>query len=317
MSILLFIGGLVAVLAGAQALVVGASRLAASFGISPIVIGLTVVGFGTSAPEMVVSALASFEGEPETALGNVLGSNIVNVGLVLGVSAAIYPLRPDRSVLRREGPVMIFASIGVTLVALNGVIERPFGILMLLAMAVFLVMSLRGSRQDSAEIAREVEEFEETTHLLGPGSRLLEMGLVLAGLVLLVGGGHSLVTGAVDIAESAGIPEFVIASTMVAIGTSVPELATSIIAAFKREADIAVGNVIGSNLFNLLVVLGLAVLIQPVDVSDTIKLVDLPLMTAFAIGAIVIARTGWRIGRLEGWLLMLCYAGYLALLLLR
>lgn len=316
LAYIFFLIGLAAILAGAQLLVVGASRFAATFGVPPIVIGLTIVGFGTSAPEIVISGLASFQGDPDTALGNVVGSNIANVGLVLGVAACIYPLVPDRTVLRREGPVMVAVSLAFLALGFTGEYERWHGAIMLAALAVFLLVSLRWTR-DEPEFAAEMEDLEHQTGLIRPSSVLKDIVYVLIGIAFLFAGGQALISGATDIAADIGIPEFVVASTLVAIGTSLPELATSITAALKKEADIAVGNVIGSNIFNLLGVLGIAAVIAPIPVEGVVQQVDLPAMVAFSLVAMAMARWGYHIARWEGAALLLVYVAYVGFLLAR
>lgn len=302
---------------GAHILVLGASRLAAAVGISPLIIGLTVVGFGTSAPEMVVSAVASFQGNPETALGNVTGSNVANVGLILGTAALIMPLRPDRSVVVRDGPLMIVITIAVVALAFTGEFTRLIGIGLLLGLAAYLIANYFFSQREPSAIVAEIEEFEETVGLLKDGGKWKQVAYVVGGLALLLVGGQTMVTGAVDIAEGLGISEFVIASTIVAIGTSTPELATSVVAAFKREADIAVGNVVGSNVFNLLGVLGIGAVIAGIPVSDIVRDIDMPLVLAFSVAMLVFAATGKGIGRVQGVVLLVAYVAYMAYLLAR
>lgn len=317
LSYFLFAIGLAGVMLGAHILVLGASRLAAAVGISPLIIGLTVVGFGTSAPEMVVSAVASFQGNPETALGNVTGSNVANVGLILGTAALIMPLRPDRSVVRRDGPLMILITLAVVALAFTGEFTRVIGIGLLLGLAAYLVLNYLFSRREPSAIVAEVAEFEETVGLLKGNGKWKQVAYVVGGLALLLAGGQTMVTGAVDIAEGLGISEFVIASTIVAIGTSTPELATSVVAAFKREADIAVGNVVGSNVFNLLGVLGIGAVIAGIPVSDTIRDIDMPLVLGFTVAMLVFAATGRGIGRVQGVVLLVAYVAYMVYLLAR
>lgn len=317
LAYVLFVAGLAGVLAGAHVLVVGSSRMAATYGVPPVVIGLTIVGFGTSAPEIIVSGLASLQGDPATALGNVVGSNVANVGLVLGLTALIFPLRPDRTVLRREGPIMVVVSFAFLAVAFTGGYEPWHGAIMLVVLAVFLGVSMRWARDEPPEVVAEIEAFERETGLLNPSSVWLQVVFVLGGIGMLFAGGQSLITGAVDIAEDFGIPEFVVASTLVAMGTSVPELATSAVAAMKREADIAVGNIIGSNLFNLLAVLGIASLIGAIPVEGIVRWVDMPVMVAFSVVAVAMARTGWVMARWEGAVLLSAYVIYIGYLLAR
>ncbi|MDZ7727817.1 MAG: calcium/sodium antiporter [Dehalococcoidia bacterium] len=317
LAVLLFVAGLAGVVAGAHFLVLGSSRLAAALGVPSIVIGLTVVGIGTSTPELVVSAAAAINDQPATALGNVVGSNIANVGLILGISALIVPLVPDRTVLSREGPILIGVSVVFMLVALTDSFEWWFGAIALAGLAGFLVLSLRWSRDEPEPVVAQVEQFETETGLVKAEPHW-QSGLYIAGgIALLVAGGQSMVTGAVDIADTIGIPEFVVASTLVALGTSMPELATSVVAAVRREADIAVGNIVGSNLFNLLGVLGLSAVLSPIPVDGASQRIDLPFMTGLTVVGVLFARQGFRLGRREGAALLAAYIIYIAWLVLR
>lgn len=316
MDYLLFAIGLGGVLLGANILVQGASRLATRLGVPPIVVGLTIVGFGTSAPEIIVSGIASATGDPDTALGNVVGSNVANIGLVLGVTALMSPMIPDRTVLRREGPVMVVVSAAFLFLAFTGQYTQWQGAIMLLVLAVFLYLSFRWSREDAPPAM--LGDVEEIPVAGGRSVNIpLQVGYVVVGIAMLFGGGQALITGAVGIAETFGIPQFVIASTLIAIGTSVPELATSAVASFRKEADIAVGNVIGSNLFNLLAVLGIASLIAEIPIDGTVQRLDMPIMVSFSVVALIFARSGHKMERWEGAVLFAGYVSYMALLLLR
>ncbi len=317
LAYLLFVLGLLGVLAGAQLLVSSSSRLAAMLGVPPIVVGLTIVSFGTSAPEIVISGLASYQGHPETALGNVVGSNIANVGLVLALAAVIYPLRPDRTVLRREGPVMVVISLVFLAVAFTGGYERWHGAVMLAVLAALLVVSLRWSREAGPGALAGGVEIIQVRPRLSVWRAMGQAGYAVVGIGLLFGGGQALVSGAVDIAEQFSVPQFVIASTLVAIGTSVPELATSVVAALRKQADIAVGNIIGSNIFNLLAVLGIASLAGAIPVEGIVQQVDMPVMAAFSIVAVAAARWRYSMTRWEGGALLAAYVLYLSFLLVR
>jgi cation:H+ antiporter len=308
----LLLAGLGALYFGAEWLVRGSARLAASLGVRPLVIGLTVVGFGTSMPEVVVSALASARGQPDTALGNVLGSNIANPGLILAIAALIAPMKCDLSLLRREGPLMVGITILFCALAwTTGVYARWQGAVMLAGLAAFVYFSLRWARAEPAEVEAEFARFESEQRLLERGRRSRQLLLIVGGLITLVVGGHLLVTSAVEIARRLDVPEMVIAATIVAVGTSVPELATSIVAAMRREADISVGNIIGSNIFNLLGVLGLASLVRPIPVAEAVRRFEFVWMLAFAALTALILRTGHRITRAEGALLLAAYAAFL------
>jgi cation:H+ antiporter len=306
--------GLALLYFGAEWLVRGASRLAFMLGMRPLVIGLTVVGFGTSMPEVVVSGLASWRGQSEVALGNVLGSNIANSGLILAIAALITPLKSDLGLLRREGPLMVAVSLAAYALAWTGAIARWHGVVMLALLAAFVWLALRWARAEPPAIEAEFEEFEQQRHLLDRGHLWRQMGFVVAGLVLLVAGGHLLVTGAVALAQRLSVPEMVIAATLVAVGTSLPELATSVVAAIRKQMDISVGNIIGSNIFNLLGVLGISAAIRPLPVAAAARDFEFLWMLGFAAATALVLRTGQRISRLEGVLLLAAYAAFVILL---
>ena len=313
---LLFAAGLFFVLAGARWLVSGSSRLAATFRVPPVVIGLTVVGFGTSAPEMVISGLASYEHQPGIALGNVVGSNVANVGLVLGTAALLVPLRPNLTVLRREGPLMLGISAGVALAATSGAIEQWMGVILLAGLVIYVIGSFVIVRGEDEAITASIEAYERRRRLIGVPDPVTHLGTVAGGMAALILGAHFLVDSASAIAVDLGLPEFVVASTIIAVGTSVPELATSLVAALRKQADLALGNIIGSNVFNLLGVLGLAATIDAIPVSSA-RLLDLVVMVAFSLVAIYFSRTGGVLGRLEGSILVSAYAGFTAFLFLQ
>lgn len=306
--------GLAALFTGAEAVVRGAARLAQLLGARPLVIGLTIVGMGTSAPEVVVSAVAAARGESAVALGNVLGSNIANVGLILALAALVCPMRADIGLLRRETPLLLAFSVGCYGLAWTGAYTRWQGALLLVGLVAFVRLALRWARSEPVAIEREFAEFEGKL-LAGASSPVRATSFVAAGLILLLVGGHVLVVAAVSLARSAGISEAAIAATLVAAGTSLPELATSLVAAARRQPDIAVGNIIGSNLFNLLGVLGLAAVIRPVEVSLAQRDFEFPVMLAFTAAAAVMLRTGHRFTRVEGALLLAAYAAFCWLLL--
>ena len=322
---LLLLTGLALLAGGAEALVRGASRLAASVGVSPLVIGLTVVGFGTSMPEVVVSALASFNGEPAIALGNVVGSNIANPGLILAVAALILPMRCDMQLLRRDAPIMILVTMLVLALSWTGRIARLDGLLTLAGLGAFVWLTLRWARLEPPRIAAEFAAFEHDRGWLPEDNeanrgrlqrrRILHCLWIALGIGLLVGGGHLLVESATALARRFGISDAVIGATLVAVGTSLPELATSVVAALRREADISVGNIIGSNIFNLLGVLGLAAAIRPIPVPAVVRDFDLLWMAAFAAATALVLRTGHKVTRLEGAALLAAYAVFVILLL--
>lgn len=318
MTFVYLIAGLVLLVAGAEVLVRGAAKLAAQFGIPPLIIGLTVVAFGTSAPETAVSVQSAFNGSGDLAIGNVIGSNIANVLLILGMTALIAPLIVSRQLIRLDVPIMIGASLLTFGLAWDGSLSRLDGALLfagILAYTAFLIYNARKDKgNDDDEFAKEFGLDEAPK----PYAWVINLGLIIAGLVLLVAGSNFLVEGAVTLARALGISELVIGLTVVAIGTSLPELATSILAAIKGERDIAVGNIVGSNIFNLLCVLGLASLVSPaaISVSPNALAFDFPVMIAVAVACLPIFFTGYRINRWEGLLFLAYYVAYTLYLIL-
>ncbi|AAZ98473.1 K+-dependent Na+/Ca+ exchanger related-protein [Thiobacillus denitrificans ATCC 25259] len=316
MQVLMFLLGLVALIAGAEALVRGASRLAVSWGISPLVVGLTVVAFGTSAPEMAVSVGAALSGSASLAIGNVVGSNIANVLLILGLSALIAPLVVHEQIIRQEIPIMIGASLIVVAMALDGAIGRVESALLfvlVVAYTVFLVVqSRRASQSASDEFAGEIPRSRWDRHWS------VQVAMVLVGLGLLVLGANWLVDAAVAFARVMGVSDLVIGLTVVAVGTSMPEIATSLIAAWRGQRDIAVGNVVGSNIFNLLAVLGAAGVLSGsgLGVPDAARNFDLWVMLAVAFACLPILLTGREIARWEGAVFIAYYAAYVGYLVL-
>lgn len=315
---LLFLAGLVVLVAGAEILVRGASRLAAALRISPLVIGLTVVAFGTSAPEVAVSVTAALRGEGDVAVGNVVGSNIVNVLLILGASALISPLAVRAALIRRDVPLMIGVSALVPLLLWNGRVGRVEGTLLVAGLVTWVVLLVRWSRAESKDIA---EEYAKEFGVPPPASAARTAGnalLVLAGLALLVAGARWLLAGAIEIARHAGLDERTIGLTLVAVGTSLPEIAASILAAWRGERDIAVGNVVGSNMFNVLAVLGTSAAVSPSGITSSPQILrfDVPVMLLAAAVCLPLAWTGSRVSRLEGALLLSGYVAYTAALLL-
>lgn len=305
---LLVVVGLGILLAGAEALVRSAVGLAARAGISPLVVGLTVVAFATSAPELAVTAVAALEGTGELAFGNVVGSNVFNVLAILGLSSVIAPLIVDRKLVRFDVPVMIGVSVLVGLAGLDGKVGRGEGLLLLGGLAAYLTISVRSerARQHQNPGVRESGEAGSGAGRVHPAWLVIAL---LCGLGMLVLGSHWLVTGASQIARAAGISERIIGLTLVAAGTSLPELATSVVAAARGQREIAVGNIVGSNLFNLFCVLGAAAVILPVPVSPAALRLDVPVMVGSAVVCLPFFWTGLRLSRIEGALML---AGFLA-----
>ena len=314
----LIVIGLVFLVAGGEVLVRGASRLAAIMGIPPLVVGLTVVAFGTSAPELAVSIKASLGGQTDIAVGNVVGSNIFNVLFILGVSASISPLVVSSQLIRIDVPLMIVASVLVLLFGIDGAIGRFEGFSLFAGLVVYITWTVVMSRKEAVEVKAEFEQEFAETEKPSASPIGLQIALIVGGLVLLTFGSRWLVDGAVTIARLAGMSELLIGLTIVAAGTSLPEVATSVLASIRGERDIAVGNVVGSNVFNLLCVLGLSAAIVPggVVVSETALRLDMPIMVAVAIACLPIFFTGHLIARWEGGLFLGYYMAYMTYLVL-
>lgn len=314
----LFPVGLALLIFGAELLVRGASRMAAWAGISPLVIGLTVVAFGTSAPELAINVQSSLAGQPDIAIGNVVGSNIANVLLILGLSAAIAPLMVQQQVVRQDVPLMIGVSVVTYLFALDGLISTFEGFILFGALLFYVWFLIRQSRTESLDVVKEYEQEFASHEQKNLRGWLLNLGLVVVGLGLLVVGARWMVDSAVEVARWLGVDELVIGLTVVAVGTSLPELATSVMAAIKGERDIAVGNVVGSNIFNLMSVLGLSAIIVPIGipVSQAALSFDIPVMIAVALASFPIFLTGGKIYRWEGFLFVGYYVAYTVYLIL-
>jgi cation:H+ antiporter len=298
MTYLLFVAGLVILIAGGEGLVRGASGIARHFKLSPMVIGLTIVGFGTSAPELLVSVQAALDGQPGLALGNAIGSNIANILLILGVSAVIAPLViPGRRMLRDLG-FMLGSALLFWGMLLDGEVSRLDGVILLAGLALFLGLAfLNGGA-----------EHEDTTPVL---AQPLAWALTLGGLVAMVIGARLLVGSASAIARDFGVSEAVIGLTIVAIGTSLPELTTSVIAALRKQTDIAVGNVVGSNVFNLLGILGMTAVITPIDAAPRFAQTDMVWVTVATLGLVAVALTLGRLPRVAGLALLAAYGSYI------
>jgi cation:H+ antiporter len=312
-AILLLLAGLVMLGLGGDVLVRGAVGVARRFGLSPLLIGLTLVGFGTSMPELATSLQANLGGSPDVAIGNVVGSNIANILLILGIAAVIRPIACDRAAFRRDGPMLAASQLAMAAVILTGVVGRVEGAVMLaglLAYTVFCYVSERRAGDAGARMHAQEAELPA----LPQAPLWLSAAMALGGIALTIAGARLLVDGAIDLARAAGISEAVIGLTLVAVGTSLPELATAIVAALRRQGDVAFGNVIGSNIFNALGILGATALALPMPAAEQILAFDLWVMLGVAALAIVATMTGWRIDRREGLLFLAGYAAYLAVL---
>lgn len=319
MTALELLAGLALLVAGAELLVKGAARLAASVGISPLVVGLTVVAFGTSSPELAVSTHAAFSGEADIAIGNVIGSNIFNILFILGLSAMVAPLVVAQQLIRLDVPIMIGISVLLLLLGLDGRIGRLDGLLLFSMIAAYTLFLIRQSRRESREVQAEYEqEYGVTEEEKTPRAIRIDLAYMAGGIVLLVLGSRWLVDAAVDIARAMGVSELVIALTVIAAGTSLPEVATSVVASLRGERDIAVGNVVGSNIFNILAVIGLTGAVAPegIAVSTEALRFDFPVMIMVALACFPIFFSGLVIQRWEGFLFLAYYLAYLAHLVL-
>lgn len=317
--LVLLIAGLALLVAGAEALVRGASKLAAGVGISPLIIGLTIVAFGTSSPEMAVSVMSSLAGQADIALGNVVGSNIFNVLFILGISSLVSPLLVAQQLIRLDVPIMIGVSLLLLFFGVDGRINRSDGVVLFVGILVYTAFLIYQSRKEgNSEVQEEYLREYSSQGRMTVVQGVINLGLIVAGLVLLVLGSRWLVESSTAIARAIGISDLVIGLTIVAIGTSLPELATSVVASIKGERDIAVGNVVGSNIFNILSVLGLSAAVSPsgIIVSNAALRFDIPVMIAVAFACLPIFASGNLIERWEGLLFAGYYVAYTAYLIL-
>jgi cation:H+ antiporter len=313
--VLSLIVGLVLLVAGAEGFVRGAAKLAAVIGLSPLVIGLTVVSYGTSAPELAVSLQASFQGQAEIALGNVIGSNIFNILMTLGIAAIVVPLTVAQQIIRLDVPIMIGVTVLMLMFAADGELGRFDGLILLAGSLVYTAFLVYQSRKESdAAVQAEYDQEYARTDKQSWQLALKNVLVLLVGLTVLVVGANLLVFGATAIAESFGVSQLIIGLTIIAIGTSLPELATSLVACYRGERDIAVGNVVGSNIFNILTILGVTATFHGVPVSNAAISFDIPVMLAVAIASLPIFYTGNRISRWEGLLFVSYYVAYTAYL---
>ncbi|WP_076415211.1 calcium/sodium antiporter [Shewanella sp. UCD-KL12] len=301
------IGGFLILTLGAEALVRGASAIALKLGITPLIIGLTIVAFGTSAPELAVSLKSALAGNSGIALGNVIGSNIANIGLILAITALIRPIQVQSQMVKRDIPIMIAASMLFWGLLLDGALSFWDGALLTSLLIGYLSFSYISSRNSGDD--GDSEAIDDS-----PQKPLLSVLFIVAGISMLVGGGILFVDGAVDLAKAFGISEVIIGLTIVAIGTSMPELVTSIVAASKGESDIAIGNIVGSNLFNILGILGVTALVHPIAAAG-IQNFDFMVMLALSLLVLPFAWTGFRVGRREGAILLLGYISYIGYLI--
>lgn len=318
--VLLLIGGLVLLVVGAESLVRGAASLALRLGISPLVVGLTVVAFGTSTPELAVSVEAALRGTGDLVVGNVVGSNIANIALILGATAILMPIAVNAAVIKREAPVMIGVAALLPILALvghsggpGGSLERWQGMVFVGVGVAYTVFLYFASKREKDEIHAQFAEGvvrEEPAETSRRRPLIVDILLIVGGVGLLVLGSDWFVNGAIASARALGVSDLVIGLTVVAIGTSLPELATSLVAALRRQPDMSVGNVIGSNIANLAFILGLSASVAPVAISQEAMFRDIPFMIAVSLLCIPLMRTGHKISRSEGALLFGLYLAY-------
>lgn len=316
----IFIGGLIVITLGAEFVLRGASRVAALLGIRPIIIGLTIVSIGTSMPELAVGITAVSEGKGPLAVGNIAGTNILNILFILGLSAAMRPLSLQLRSIRFDVPVMIATSLVLILMAMDSVLSRLEGIILVVAAVLYVITIIRVSRRESAKVKKEFAEEYSPNVLLkksGPLTWVSNTLLLLVGMGMTVIGADLLVNGAVNIATKLGVSDAVIGLTIVAIGTSAPELVTTIVATIKNDRDVAVGNLIGSSISNVLVILGITCIAAPkgVNLSNDVLWFDLPLAAAVAIACYPVFRSDGKVSRKEGIVFVIVYLVYLITLI--
>ncbi len=306
---------------GAEWLVKGSSNLARSMGITPIVIGLTVVAFGTSAPELVVSLVSSIKGKSMIAVGNVIGSNICNIALVLGMAAVLMPITSDRSVVRRDIPLMLAISVYLLIISLNSIIGRFEGVTLFAGVILYTIYNYRISKKENGmgEADHLTDSLSELSDIGIIQSRPKQIFLILLGIVGVVVGAQILIDAAVIVMKEFGVSEKFIGLTIVAFGTSLPELATSVVAALRKEMDISIGNLIGSNVFNILSVIGMAAMVRPITIPggfvDSGLIIDYVVMMGIGLLTWVIMFKKYTVSRRSGFLLLCCYGAYLAYLI--
>lgn len=313
MTYLLIISGLLLLVIGGDVFVRGSVKLARILNISPMLIGITLVGFGTSTPELITSIQAAYLNSPGLVMGNVIGSNIANILLILGLTALIWPLKTNPAAFKRDGLVILLSTILCIAVVLFGQVTQTIGVAFVILLTLYIVLTYFIERRahDASAVMHE-----QTADLVSPSryGTALALILTLAGFVMIFFGARFLVTGSIDMARTLGIPETIIGLTIVAVGTSLPELITSVIAAVRREADVAFGNIIGSNIYNILGILGITAIIQPIKVPGVVAVLDIWVMLAATILLLIFAATRWSLSRLEGGIFLVCYIAYIGYL---
>lgn len=313
MTIVLIFVGLVLLAVGGDILVRGAVGIAGRLGVSPLLAGLTIVGFGTSTPELVTSLFAAIEGAPGIAVGTIVGSNIANILLILGVSALILPLAVNPAAFRRDGLALVVATFACLAAVLFGFLSRPVGFALLALLIAYIVWAYRSERRHpDAEAAMHERVAADVT---SPGLGLIAaLGMAVAGIIGTIIGARLLVDGAIEIARDFGVTETVIGLTVVAVGTSLPELVACVIAALRRHPDVALGNIIGSNIYNVLGILGVTAIVHPIQVPPEIASFDVWVLLGTTALLALFLRTGWTLKRWEGGVFLVLYAGYVGYL---
>jgi cation:H+ antiporter len=304
----LFSLGIGLLFAGGSSLVTGSSRFARLLGVHPVIIGLTIVALGTSMPEFVVSMIGALRGSTNVSLGNIIGSNVANIGLILGLAAFMRPINIHLRLLKFEVPLVIIVSVIFWASCADGVLSRIEGVFLLVGFISYLLIVIRGSRKEPKSIEISYEKY-----ISREGNVPLNLLFIIVGVVALSFGADWVVTSAVELSRRLGASELLVGLTVVALGTSLPELATSVMAAVKKEGDISIGNIMGSNLFNMMAIAGPVAIASPLPVSQKVVNFQLPAMVIFTVALYPILRTGYRLGRIEATLLLL---GYLFLVFL-
>ena len=321
LSLILFAIGLIVIFYGAEFLVKGASSLARSLGISPMVIGLTVVAFGTSTPEIFVSAVSSLKGKTMIAVGNVIGSNICNIALVLGIAALFVPIPSQPSVIRRDIPIMLGVSLYFLLISYNSVIGRLEGFTLLTGIVLYTALNYYMAHLEFKRLMGKTGVSKRKVIPLKTGPRFRQIGQLILGIVGVVGGAEIMIDSAIKIMSVLGVSERFIGLTIVAFGTSLPELATSTVAAWKKEMDISLGNLVGSNVFNILCVLGVASVVKPIVIPGGFVqsglILDFLVMFFISFLPWLMMRMSYRIGRSHGMFLLTCYGAYIVFLIIK
>ena len=315
-NVILVVVGIAGLFFGGEWLVRGSSRLARSFGISPLIIGLTIVAFGTSTPELLVSVSAALQGISDVSIGNIVGSNIANVGLILGLAGLTYPIVIHVGLIRREIPIMLAVSILAFVLALDGQLSLLDGLVLLAGFAAFNLLMFQATLRERETGRLTDEDLQEGDDDKAVVNRPIEVLRVLVGIGILMVGANLTVDNAIILARFFQVSELFIGLTLVAVGTSLPELATSVVAAMRKESDIAIGNVVGSNIFNILFILGLTSVIQPLPVSPEVVSSDMPVMILFALVLMPLVRNK-LISRREAVALLVAYLGYVIWAFLR